>query len=258
MKGPTLRLKITKPIVGNIRLYRVMRPQLELGSTAGSAWEASAANRRPLRPRLPRLTNAIAAPLRDSWIRPNGFHRLRAARSAARSPAGSPESRQGLRRGDEPLQARDHLEAEKGAACPRASWPARCSTIHHPPSRLTILRNRAISRGGGKFRRLFKRSCRASLLSTKTLGAKIWGRPKMFGSAFPRKTARVRFPPNSGVLLMTNANLKVARERITVELEPALRAQIERIAEQQDRSLSAQVRRFLASAIENQGEGVAA
>lgn len=52
---------------------------------------------------------------------------------------------------------------------------------------------------------------------------------------------------------MTNANLKVARERITVELEPALRAEIERIASEQDRSLSAQVRRFLASAIEDQG-----
>jgi hypothetical protein len=57
---------------------------------------------------------------------------------------------------------------------------------------------------------------------------------------------------------MTNANLKVARERITVELEPALRAQIERIAAEQDRSLSAQVRRFLASAIESQGDKVAA
>jgi hypothetical protein len=44
---------------------------------------------------------------------------------------------------------------------------------------------------------------------------------------------------------MRNTKLQTPRERITVEVEPSLRAEIERIAEEQDRSLSAQVRRFI-------------
>jgi hypothetical protein len=50
---------------------------------------------------------------------------------------------------------------------------------------------------------------------------------------------------------MTDGKQKPARERITVEVEPALRAEIERIAEEQDRSLSAQVRRFIVTAMES-------
>ncbi len=50
---------------------------------------------------------------------------------------------------------------------------------------------------------------------------------------------------------MRNTKPQAPRERITVELGPALRAEIERIAEEQDRSLSAQVRRFIVSAMES-------
>jgi len=47
-------------------------------------------------------------------------------------------------------------------------------------------------------------------------------------------------------------------EQVSVRLPIKLRVELERIAEQQDRTLSSTIRRIVARALENQGEGIAA
>ncbi len=45
---------------------------------------------------------------------------------------------------------------------------------------------------------------------------------------------------------------------VTVTLDPQLRAALERAAQEQRRTLSNQIRYFVAKALEHQGEGIAA
>jgi hypothetical protein len=47
-------------------------------------------------------------------------------------------------------------------------------------------------------------------------------------------------------------------EQVSVRLPIKLRVELERIAEEQDRTLSSTIRRIVARALESQGEGVAA